>query len=66
MTKLAYDVEEAAEATGLSRSFLNAAIRDGRLPAKTTKKREKDKARGGKQVITATALQAFIDGLEDA
>lgn len=64
--KLAYDVPEAAAATGFSVAFISAAIRDGRIAAKTSKQRDQDKARGGKRVILAAELDRFLASLDDA
>lgn len=61
--KLSYSVEEAAASTGLSRAYISAAIKEGRLPARTTTQREAHKARGGKRLILAADLEAFVQGL---
>ena len=64
-TPLAYSLAAAAEATGLSRSHLDRAIREGLLRSKTTKLDEQEKA-VGKRVILARDLEAYLDGLADA
>lgn len=65
MTRLAYSLAEAAEATGLSRSHLDRAIKAGELRTKTTKL-DADERPVGKRVILASALQAYLEGLADA
>lgn len=64
-TPLAYSMKGAVEASGLSRSYLDRAIKAGQLKAK----RSSTDGRGeptGNYVIRAADLQAFIDGLVDA
>lgn len=65
MTRLAYSLAEAAEATGLSRSHLDRAIKAGELRTKTTKL-DVDEKPVGKRVILASELQAYLEGLADA
>lgn len=62
---ISYSMAGAVAATGLSRSTLERAIRTGQLKAKRTSKDDDDKPTGT-WVLTAAALQAFIDGLVDA
>lgn len=60
--KLAYTRAEAAEACSVSEDTIKRAIRRGTLRAKRSGENG-----GGKYLITATALQAWLeDGLEDA
>ena len=54
--KIAYTVQEAAEATGLSVSTIRAMIRENRLPARQY---------GTKILIAADDLRAFIDTLPE-
>lgn len=63
--RLSYSLAEAAEATGLSRSHLDRAIRAGDLRTKTTKVNEKDEP-VGKRLILARELEAYLEGLDDA
>jgi hypothetical protein len=65
MSKLAYSLFEAAEATGLSEDSLKQAIRRGDLKAKRSARSE-DGDGVGKYILTATALNAWLDGLADA
>lgn len=62
MTKLAYSVKEAAEATGLSASHIDRAIRAGDLKIRRTKETP-DGDVAGKRVILANDLTAYLDGL---
>lgn len=64
-TPLAYNMAGAVAASGMSRSALERAIRDGRLRAKKSSV-DDDGNPVGNWIITAPALQAFIDGLVDA
>jgi len=66
MSKLAYSVDEAAEATGLSRRHLDRAIAAGDLAAKLSSPKKKDAARGGKRVILASELERYLSELVDA
>ena len=63
--KLAYTIDEAAAATGLSRSHLKREVRDGRLKSKTTKLNEKDEP-VGRRLILARDLEAYLSNLADA
>lgn len=63
--RLSYSLADAAEATGLSRSHLDRAIREGLLRTKTTKLDDNEKA-VGKRVILASALESYLEGLPDA
>lgn len=64
-TPIAYSLATAAEATGLSRSHLERAIRTGHLRAKRTTV-DADGKPAGKWVIKAEALTAYVDELVDA
>lgn len=66
MAKLSYSLTEAAEATGLSRSHFDEAIRSGKLIAKTTTAKADTKSRGGKRVILARDLEAYVESLPGA
>lgn len=63
--RLSYSLADAVEATGLSRSHLDRAIREGLLRTKTTKLDDNEKA-VGKRVILASALESYLEGLPDA
>jgi hypothetical protein len=63
--RLAYSMADAVEATGLSRSHLDRAIRDGQLRSRTTKLDKKQRA-VGKRVILARDLEAYLESLEEA
>jgi hypothetical protein len=63
--RLAYSLTEAADATGLSRSHLDRAIKTGHLRTKTTKLNGDEKP-VGKRVILARDLEAYLEGLDDA
>ena len=63
-TKLAYSVQEAAEATGLSQTFLDAAIRKAELKARRTIRRENGEV-AGKRVILAADLAAYLENLPE-
>lgn len=65
MTTLAYSIQGAAEASGLSVSALDRAIRAGKLRAKSSSE-DADGNPNGKRIILATELQAYLDGLVDA
>jgi hypothetical protein len=62
--RLAYSLTDASAATGLSRTLLDQAIKDGALRSKVTSYRSDGKA--GKRIVLARDLQAFLDGLEDS
>lgn len=66
MTKLSYSVEEAAEATGLSKRTIDRAIAAGDLSAKLSSPKKKDAARGGKRVILTGELERYLSELVDA
>ena len=55
--RLAYTVEQAVESTGLTRTRLYRAFADGSL---------KSFRCGRRRMISATALQGFIEALEKA
>ena len=63
--RLAYSIKTASEETGLSTSYLDRAIKAGELRAKKSG-RTKDGEPVGKYVILATALESFLEQLEDA
>lgn len=63
-TTLAYSMAGAAEASGLSVSQLDRAIRSGHLRVKWSSKDE-DGNPTGKRVILATALHEYLEGLMD-
>lgn len=62
---LSYSMPGAVEATGLSRSQLERAIRAGKLRAKKSSE-DADGNPTGVWVIPAESLKAYIDGLVDA
>lgn len=64
-TPISYSLPGAVAATGLSRSTLERAIREGTLRAKKSSKDKNDQP-AGVWVIKADALAKFIDGLMDA
>lgn len=61
---LAYSMTGAAEASGLSKSYLDRAIHAGRLRVKYSGQ-DADGNPVGNRVILATELQRFLDGLVD-
>lgn len=63
-TPLSYSMKGAVDATGLSKSYLDRAIRSGKLKAKRSGGTENDPA--GNYVILAADLEAFLAGLVDA
>lgn len=62
--RLAYSLADAAEVTGLSRTVLDRAIKDGLLKSKVTSWRGDGKA--GKRIVLAKDLVAYLDSLEEA
>ena len=62
ITKLAYNLTEAAAACGQSKDVLQRAIRKGELRASKTG-RNKDGEPVGKFVIRVADLEAYLDGL---
>ena len=65
MTKLAYNLSEAATACGVSRDTIKRAIAAGALKAaKTSTDEAGDPV--GRYVITAKSLEAWLDGLAAA
>ena len=54
--RLAYPIDEFADAVGIGRSKLYAEIRSGRLKAKKL---------GSRTLIKATDAQAYLDALPD-
>lgn len=63
-TKLSYSVKEAAEATGLSASHIDRAVRSGDLRIRRTKKTD-DGGVAGNRVILVADLQAYLDALPE-
>lgn len=63
--KLAYSVKEAAEATGLSATHLDTAIRTGDLKARRTKKDEETGEVSGKRLILTADLEAYLNALPE-
>jgi hypothetical protein len=64
-TKLAYSIREAVEATGLSSTHLDTAIRKGLLKARRTIKDPQTGVVGGKRVILAADLAAYLENLPE-
>lgn len=64
MTPLAYSVATAVEATSLSKSQLDRAIRSGQLKARKSSLTD-DGEPTGKWVILASDLQAYLDSLPE-
>ena len=62
--RLAFTRKEAAEMCGVSEDTIRRAKVRGELKAKRLTKDETQK--GGKELYTQAALQAWIDGLADA
>jgi hypothetical protein len=65
MTKLSYNLEEAAAATGLSTTHLKKEVREGRLKTKTTKLNDKQEP-VGRRLILAGELEGYLSRLDDA
>ena len=65
MTKLSYTIDEAAAATGLSKTHLKKEMRSGRLATKTTKLNDKEEP-VGRRLILARDLEAYLENLADA
>jgi excisionase family DNA binding protein len=55
--KIAFRIDEAVRATGLSRSSLYILIANGTLPALKA---------GGRRLILRSDLQAYLEGLKSA
>lgn len=62
--RLAFTRREAAEMCGVSEDTIRRAKNSGALKAKRLTKDETKK--GGKELYTPAALQAWLDGLADA
>lgn len=62
--KLSFSVREAAEATGLSASSIDRAIRAGELRVRRTKKDKDDKV-AGSRLILADDLRAYLQSLPE-
>jgi hypothetical protein len=65
VSPISYDLKGAAEATGLSESYLKRMVQDGELKSKRSNV-DADGNPVGKYIIFATDLKAFVDGLVDA
>ena len=64
---LSYNIKDAAVACGLSRSYLDRAIRTGQLKAKRSALPDDTTGKSrGSYVIRAADLEAFIDALPAA
>jgi excisionase family DNA binding protein len=63
--RIALTRQEAAEVTGVSLDTIIRAIRSGELKAKRSGKDKKGQP-AGKYVIPVKAIEAWIEGLEDA
>lgn len=63
--RLAFTLQDAADATGLSKSHFDRAIRAGQLRAKRSNK-TKDGEGTGRLLILAADLRAYLDALADA
>lgn len=63
--KLAYTLDEAAAATGLSKTHLKREVKEGRLRTKTTSLNEQD-VPVGRRLVLAHELEAYLEGLADA
>lgn len=61
---LAYSVRDAAAATGLSKSYLDRAIRACKLKARRSSE-DADGNPTGSRVILAADLHAFLDALPE-
>ncbi|MGN6723296.1 MAG: hypothetical protein ACTHJM_11865 [Marmoricola sp.] len=64
MSPLAYSIKAAAEASGLSVSALDRAIRAGQLRAKSSSEDE-DGNPTGKRLILARELERYLESLVD-
>lgn len=64
-TPISYSLKGAAEATGLSQSALDRAIKAGHLRAKKSSQ-DAEGNPTGVWIIPAASLVAYIDGLVDA
>lgn len=60
--KLAFTVEEAAEATGLSKTHLRSEMNAGRLASRSTSFNAKDEP-VGRRLILARDLEAYLENL---
>ena len=59
MSKLAYSFDEAAHVSSMSRREIDRAVLAGDLPAKA------GGSKGGKRLILAADLEAWLKGLPD-
>lgn len=67
MTTIAYNLETAAAACGVSTETIRRAIKTGALQAKRSgKPRDDDGKATGRYVIPAASLEAWVEGLEAA
>jgi hypothetical protein len=64
-TKLSYSIKEAVEASGLSATHLDTAIRKGLLKTRRTAKDDETGAVSGKRVILARDLSAYLENLPE-
>lgn len=64
-TPLSFSIVGAAAATGLSRSYLDRAIKSGDLPAKKSSRND-DGQPTGKWLILTRDLESFLERLADA
>lgn len=62
--KLAFSVKEAAQATGLSASHIDRAVRAGHLKIRRTKKSDNGEV-AGNRVILAADLEAYLAALPE-
>lgn len=62
---LSYSITAAVEATGLSKSHLDRAIRAGDLKARKSGRDEETGEPVGKWVLLAKDLQAYLDSLPE-
>lgn len=63
--KIGLDLDEAAEATGVSKETIRRAIHSGALKAKRTG-RTADGDGTGKYLVSVKELEAWFEGLVDA
>jgi hypothetical protein len=62
---LSYSIAGAVQATGLSKSHLERAVRSGELKARKSSKDSEGEPKG-KYVILTRDLEAYLEGLVDA
>lgn len=67
MTKLAYTIDEAAEAVGVSPDTIRRAIRSTEHPLRAKRSgKDKNGLPAGKHLILAADLSAWLEGLDAA